>query len=105
MIYHLMAHLQWVPNPRGLYQTEWDYRLLNAETDPYWLVCGPRRRRGLTLEKLVAKLGMRFPTINHWENDRINRLPLPLNQISDFLLNFYDPTDDSLGKPFGLHGS
>ncbi len=44
-----------------------------------------RHQLGLTQEKLAAKLGVTFPTINRWENDRSKPSPLALKQIEELL--------------------
>ena len=44
-----------------------------------------RNRLGLTQEKLAAKLGVTFPTINRWENDRATPSPLALKRIEELL--------------------
>lgn len=44
-----------------------------------------RERTGLTQEKLAARLGVTFPTINRWENGRARPSPLALKQIEDLL--------------------
>lgn len=44
-----------------------------------------RTRLGLTQEKLAARLGVTFPTINRWENGRAKPSPLALKQIEDLL--------------------
>ena len=49
------------------------------------LVYDLRHRLGLTQEKLAAKLGVTFPTINRWENSRSNPSPLALKQIEELI--------------------
>ena len=44
-----------------------------------------RNRLGLTQEKMAARLGVTFPTINRWENGRAKPSPLALKQIEDLL--------------------
>ena len=47
------------------------------------LVSELRHSLGLTQEKLAAKLGVAFTTINRWENSRSKPSPLALKQIED----------------------
>lgn len=49
------------------------------------LVSELRQSLGLTQEKLAAKLGVAFTTINRWENGRSKPSPLALKQIEDLL--------------------
>lgn len=44
-----------------------------------------RELTGLTQEKFAAKLGVTFPTINRWENDRAKPSPLALEKIKGLL--------------------
>jgi transcriptional regulator with XRE-family HTH domain len=44
-----------------------------------------REPTGLTQEKSAAKLGVTFPTINRWENDRAKPSPLALEKIESLL--------------------
>lgn len=44
-----------------------------------------RELTGLTQEKFAAKLGVTFPTINRWENDRAKPSPLALEKIESLL--------------------
>ncbi len=44
-----------------------------------------RRRMGLTQEKLAARLGVAYPTVNRWENGRAKPSPLAMKQIEDLL--------------------
>ncbi|TQE99929.1 MAG: helix-turn-helix transcriptional regulator [Spiribacter salinus] len=40
---------------------------------------------GLTQEKLAAKLGVTFASVNRWENGKAKPSPLALKQIADLL--------------------
>ncbi|MFH7024193.1 MAG: helix-turn-helix domain-containing protein [Heteroscytonema crispum UTEX LB 1556] len=40
-----------------------------------------RQSLGLTQEKFAAKLGVTFPTINRWENNRAKPSPLAMDKI------------------------
>lgn len=53
-----------------------------------------RARLGLTQEKLAARLGVTFPTINRWENGRAKPSPLALKQIEDLLATLGAEGDD-----------
>ncbi len=44
-----------------------------------------RELTGLTQEKFAAKLGVTFPTINRWENDRAKPSPLAVEKIESLL--------------------
>jgi putative transcriptional regulator len=44
-----------------------------------------RELTGLTQEKFAAKLGVTFPTINRWENDRAKPSPLAMEKIESLL--------------------
>lgn len=59
-----------------------------------------RTRLGLTQEKLAARLGVTFPTINRWENGRANPSPLALKQIEDLLAALGKDGDDLRSQYF-----
>jgi len=44
-----------------------------------------RDRLGLSQEKLAAKLGVTFTSVNRWENGKAKPSPLALRQIGDLL--------------------
>ena len=58
---------------------------MNAQSDIPRLVRELRERTGLTQEKFAAKLGVTFPTINRWENDRAKPSPLAMQRIEELL--------------------
>jgi len=62
--------------------------------DTAHLVRELRNRLGLTQEKLAARLGVTFPTINRWENGRAKPSPLALRQIEDLLADLGDNGQD-----------
>lgn len=64
-----------------------------------------RNRLGLTQEKMAARLGVTFPTINRWENDRAKPSPLALKQIEDLLVNLGDKGQDLRAKYFVKEGA
>lgn len=72
-----------------------DQRMATAE-----LVRDLRARLGLTQEKLAARLGVTFPTINRWENGRANPSPLALKQIEDLLAALGKEGDDLRSQYF-----
>jgi len=49
-----------------------------------------RELTGLTQEKFAARLGVTFPTINRWENDRAKPSPLALEKIENLLRSLGD---------------
>lgn len=49
-----------------------------------------REITGLTQEKFAARLGVTFPTINRWENNRAKPSPLALEKIESLLLTLGD---------------
>lgn len=53
-----------------------------------------RERLGLTQEKLAARLGVAFPTVNRWENGHTQPSPLALKQIEALLAE--------AGRPGGI---
>jgi putative transcriptional regulator len=63
-----------------------------------------RERLGLTQEKLAAKLGVTFPTINRWENGRTQPSPLAVQRIEDLLRAMGQRGDDLLKEYFEKPG-
>jgi transcriptional regulator with XRE-family HTH domain len=59
-----------------------------------------RERLGLTQEKMAARLGVTFPTINRWENSRAKPSPLALKQIEDLLVDLGEDGRDLRAKYF-----
>jgi putative transcriptional regulator len=68
------------------------------------LVRDLRQRLGLTQEKMAARLGVTFPTINRWENGRAKPSPLALKQIEDLLVGLGDNGQDLRAKYFTKEG-
>ncbi len=58
---------------------------MDAQYSMARLVRELRELTGLTQEKFAAKLGVTFPTINRWENDRAKPSPLALEKIETLL--------------------
>jgi transcriptional regulator with XRE-family HTH domain len=52
------------------------------------------RSKGLTQGKFAARLGVTFPTNNHWENGRAKPLPHAMKQIGDLLRGLGVPGKD-----------
>jgi putative transcriptional regulator len=63
-----------------------------------------RNRLGLTQEKMAARLGVTFPTINRWENGRAQPSPLALKQIEDLLVDLGENGEDLRAKYFTREG-
>jgi transcriptional regulator with XRE-family HTH domain len=68
------------------------------------LVRDLRQRLGLTQEKMAARLGVTFPTINRWENGRAKPSPLAMKQIEDLLVDLGDNGQDLRAKYFTKEG-
>jgi len=60
-----------------------------------------RELTGLTQEKFAARLGVTFPTINRWENDRAKPSPLALKQLEDLARSLGERGQDLLQEFFG----
>lgn len=58
---------------------------MTTKTNTGYLVRELRQNLGLTQEKLAAKLGVTFPTINRWENNRAKPSPLAMAKIQAVL--------------------
>jgi len=77
---------------------------LKVQNDMAQLVRELRQRLDLTQEKLAAKLGVTFPTINRWENGRAKPSPLAMKQIVGLLREMGDEGSDLLDECFGEGG-
>jgi transcriptional regulator with XRE-family HTH domain len=64
-----------------------------------------RNRLGLTQEKMAARLGVTFPTINRWENGRAKPSPLALKQIEGLLLDLGKNGEDLRAMYFIKEGT
>lgn len=73
---------------------------MNKHRGTAQLVRELRRRLGLTQEKMAARLGVTFPTINRWENGRAKPSPLALKQIEDLLVGLGESGQDLRAKYF-----
>ncbi len=63
---------------------------MSAQSNMSRLVRELRELTGLTQEKFAAKLGVTFPTINRWENDRAKPSPLALEKIESLMRSLGD---------------
>jgi len=77
---------------------------MTKDTSTAALVRELRARLGLTQEKMAARLGVTFPTINRWENGRAKPSPLALKQIEDLLIHLGDNGQDLRAKYFTKEG-
>ncbi len=59
-----------------------------------------RKRLELTQEKLAAKLGVTFPTINRWENGHVAPSPLAKQRIQELLRSMGKNGADLLRRCF-----
>lgn len=55
---------------------------------------------GLTQEKFAAKLGVTYPTINRWENERAKPSPLAMKRIEELLRGLGEHGQDLLREYF-----
>lgn len=60
-----------------------------------------RERLGLTQEKLAARLGVAFPTVNRWENGHTQPSPLALRQIEALVDEANQPASSTSGVSLG----
>ena len=49
------------------------------------LIRAIRRQTGLTQEKLAARIGVTFPTINRWEHGRVRPSPLAVLRLKELV--------------------
>jgi len=73
---------------------------LNTQAKIAMLVREVRERTGLTQEKLAAKLGVTFPTVNRWEHGRTKPSPLAMQRIKELISTMGDHGIDLLNKYF-----
>jgi putative transcriptional regulator len=57
-----------------------------------------RLEMGLTQEQFAAKLGVSFPTVNRWENQKAKPSPLALQKLQKILLSQKRKTSGSQKK-------
>ena len=68
------------------------------------LVRNLRKHLGLTQEKFAARLGVTYPTINRWENDKAKPSPLAMKQIEKLLRSLGKRGQDLHQKHFAKEG-
>ena len=73
---------------------------MNSKKDIPRLVRELREMTGLSQEKIAAKLGVTFPTINRWERGKAKPSPLAMNRIEDILRSLGKHGIDLLNKYF-----
>ena len=64
------------------------------------LVRSLRLETGLTQEKFAAQLGVTFPTINRWENNRAKPSPLAVEKIEKMVRRLGERGQQLLTKHF-----
>lgn len=47
-----------------------------------------RLQMGLTQEQFASKLGVSFPTVNRWENQKAKPSPLAIQKLQKLFLNY-----------------
>jgi len=77
---------------------------LNTQNETAQLIRKLRERLGLTQEKFAAKLGVTFPTINRWENNRAKPSPLAMQRIEQMLKQMGKDGVDLLEYYFFVEG-
>lgn len=75
-----------------------------TKSKPSSLVRDLRGRLGLTQEKFAAKLGVTFPSINRWENDRSTPSPLAMKRLEELVRELGDEASDLLRRYFPDNG-
>jgi len=73
---------------------------LNIQKDFSALIRELRERTGLTQEKLAAKLGVTFPTVNRWERNHTKPSPLALQNIKELIHSMGNNGIDLINKYF-----
>lgn len=58
---------------------------MNTQDEIIALIRTIRHRTGLTQEKLAARLGVTFPTVNRWEHGRAKPSPLAIQKIKELV--------------------
>lgn len=77
---------------------------MNTQNETAQLIRKLRERLGLTQEKFAAKLGVTFPTINRWENNRAKPSPLAMQRIEQMLKQMGKDGVDLLEYYFFVEG-
>jgi transcriptional regulator with XRE-family HTH domain len=74
--------------------------LLMTQPEIGKLIRSLRLETGLTQEKFAAELGVTFPTVNRWENNRANPSPLAVEKIEKMLRRRGERGQQLLAKHF-----
>jgi len=74
--------------------------LLTTKPEMGKLIRSLRLETGLTQEKFAAELGVTFPTINRWENNRAKPSPLAVEKIEKMVRRLGDRGQQLLAKHF-----
>ena len=74
--------------------------LLTTKPEMGKLIRSLRLGTGLTQEKFASELGVTFPTVNHWENNRAKPSPLALEKIEKMVRRLGDRGQQLLAKHF-----
>ena len=74
---------------------------MDEQSDMARLVRELRELTGLTQEKFAARLGVTFPTINRWENNRAKPSPLAMEKIEALLRSLGERGQALLHEYFG----
>jgi transcriptional regulator with XRE-family HTH domain len=64
------------------------------------LIRSLRLETGLTQEKFAAELGVTFPTVNRWENNRATPSPLAVEKIEKMVRRLGERGQQLLTKHF-----
>lgn len=62
--------------------------MLNCEEEISLKIREIRLEMGLTQEQFAAKLGVSFPTVNRWENQKAKPSPLAYQKLQKLFLTF-----------------
>jgi transcriptional regulator with XRE-family HTH domain len=74
--------------------------LLMTQPEIGKLVRSLRLETGLTQEKFASELGVTFPTVNRWENNRAKPSPLALEKIEKMVRRLGSRGQELLAKHF-----
>ena len=58
---------------------------MSIQNEVSTLIRAIRRQTGLTQEKMAARLGVTFPTINRWEHGRARPSPLAILRLKELV--------------------
>ncbi len=74
--------------------------LLTTQPEIGKLIRELRLETGLTQEKFAAELGVTFPSVNRWENNRAKPSPLAVEKIEKMVRRLGDRGQQLLTKYF-----